>query len=464
MSFGLWKAGRRVRHLLGIDRAVGFTVLARGWTILAGAINILLIARFLNPVEQGYFYTFSSLVALQAVFELGFSFVVLQLAAHESAHLKIEATGVISGDLVAHSRLASVLQKSVRWYTVAAILMAAGLLTIGHWFFTSHQHPSDRVSWSVPWMVISIATTLTFQMDPVFSFLEGCGFVSNVARLRFMQALTGTILAWSALFLHHGLFAPAALVTGQALAGVLFIYSKRTLLGGLLFRSTTDAKVSWTTEIWPFQWRMAVSWICGYFVVPLFNPILFAFRGAQEAGRMGMSTSIVSSLGILAFSWVNTKSSPFGSLIARRDYVSLDRLFFRSVIQSCVLLVAADFVVIFTFLVATPRFPQLTARVLPIPLLAILMLTALCTHVVFCEAAYLRSHKREPLLSLSILVAVLTATNTLIAGRIWGATGISVGYLVWGGVFDVAYATYIFVRCRRQWHSREGDRVYDASL
>ena len=40
--------------------------------MLAGVCNIILISRFLSPAEQGYFYTFSSLVAIQVVFELSF--------------------------------------------------------------------------------------------------------------------------------------------------------------------------------------------------------------------------------------------------------------------------------------------------------------------------------------------------------------------------------------------------------
>ena len=67
----------RLRSLLGLDRATVFTVLARGWSSLAGLVTILLIAHFLTGAEQGYYYTFGSLVALQMVFELGFSFVIL---------------------------------------------------------------------------------------------------------------------------------------------------------------------------------------------------------------------------------------------------------------------------------------------------------------------------------------------------------------------------------------------------
>src|SRR6202040_761144 len=103
------------------DRAVVFTILARGWTSLAGVGTLALIARFLSPPEQGYYYTFYSLVALQIVFELGFSVVILQTASHEAAHLTIAADGTITGPVAAHARLASVLQKSVRWYSIAAV-------------------------------------------------------------------------------------------------------------------------------------------------------------------------------------------------------------------------------------------------------------------------------------------------------------------------------------------------------
>ena len=88
------------QHGLGLDRAVIFTVLARAWTSGSGLITVFLIARFLSPAEQGYYYTYTSLIALQMVFELGFSLVVMQLASHERAHLSIEPDGAVKGDRV----------------------------------------------------------------------------------------------------------------------------------------------------------------------------------------------------------------------------------------------------------------------------------------------------------------------------------------------------------------------------
>src|SRR6266436_4769677 len=134
-----------LKHLLGLDRAIAYTVLARGVQILGSTGTVLLILRFLTPVEQGYFYTLLSLVSLQVVFELGFSFVILQMAAHECAHLTLHTDGRIEGDPVAHARLASVLQKTLRWYLVAAVILCVSLLPAGVFFFSRHAHTISRL-------------------------------------------------------------------------------------------------------------------------------------------------------------------------------------------------------------------------------------------------------------------------------------------------------------------------------
>ena len=447
---------RRVRNwmgrVLGVDRAIAFTVLGRGWGAAAGVVSVLLIAHFLSPAAQGYYYTFSSLVALQIVFELGFSFVILQLAAHERARLQIQDDGVITGDRVAHSRLASVLQKAVRWYSVGALLMAAVLLPVGFHFFLVHRQPGVPISWQLPWISVVLATTLTFQMDPFFSFLEGCGRIHQVARMRFTQAVLGSLMAWTALSLHHGLFAPAMIISGTAIVGGCFLFSQRRLLLPLLRHNTSGYVVGWRREIWPFQWRIAVSWICGYFIFQLFNPVLFAYRGAAEAGRMGMSLTIVTALGSVAIAWMGTKASPFGALIARGEFETLDRLFFRTLWQSVLLLAAGAVVLLLVLGCVMMRFPHLAVRILPLPVFALLLATVLCNHVVYSEALYLRAHKREPFLPFSIAVGVLTACSTLLMAKYWGATGVTLGYFCTNGIFGLGFGTFIFVTKRRQWH------------
>src|SRR5579871_511381 len=241
-----------IRHRLGLDRAVIFTVLARGWASGSGLITVILIARLLSSAEQGYYYTYASLIALQLVFELGFSQVVMQLASHEWAQLSIELDGSVRGNKISHARLASILQISVRWYGIGALCFGAILIPLGLYFFSSHQHLGEVVSWRAPWIMAATAAVFAFQLDPLYSFFEGCGFVSNIAHMRWLQAILGSLLAWTALISHHGLYAPAMVIAGQVLVGAVWISMKRGFLIGLLRYKPGDQHVSWQNEIWPF--------------------------------------------------------------------------------------------------------------------------------------------------------------------------------------------------------------------
>ena len=442
-----------LRHVLGLDRAIAFTVLARGWSSMAGVVTVALIARFLSPAEQGYYYTFGSLVALQIVFELGFSFVILQMASHERAHLSFSADYVIEGDPIAHARLASVIQKSVRWYSIAAVLMAALLFSVGIHFFSTHQHAGQVVSWRLPWCFATIATTLTFQLDPILSFMEGCGFVSHVARLRFAQAAVGSVLAWLALITHHGLFAPSMMILGMASAAIVWLFGRRRLLLGLLRYQPGPNRVRWVKEVWPFQWRIAISWLSGYFIFQLFNPVLFAFKGPVAAGQMGMSLSIATALQSIAISWINTKAAPFGTLIARKEYARLDQLFFQAIKQSVSVFVLGALIVWFGSMCMSWAHIRFGQRILDPTALGILLLATALNVVVFSEAIYLRAHKEEKLLPHSVMGAVLVGMSTYFLGKNFGATGMVIGYLLIALLMGLPASTYTFLKYRRAWHA-----------
>jgi hypothetical protein len=457
---GIAKLLQNVKTVIGLDRAIAFSVAGRGWLALASVVNITLIARFLTPGQQGYYYTFYSLVGLQIIFELGFSFVVLQLAAHERASVLILDDGKVEGNERSLLRLASVLQKAVRWYSCGSVVLAVALLTIGFHFF-SREHGANSESWKLPWTLVVLASSLTFQIDPIVSFLEGCGKVVDVGALRLAQSVIGGVLSWIALMLKHGLYSPALIILGQAIAGSFFLFQNRRLLLSLLRVKPGLYAVSWSKEIWPFQWRIAISWASAYFIWQILNPIVFAYRGPAEAGRLGMSLNIANSLGAFAISWMATKASPFGILVANRKYSELDHIFFRALKQSTAVLA----IIIVTFLSLLPIVfhfvPLFRLRVLPIPLFSILFMTALLAHVVVSEAYYLRAHKKEPFLVFWVAIAVLSVIGVSFAAKYSGVTGVVLVYFVCSGVLRFVAANVVFSVKRRQWHSEETILVSD---
>ena len=438
---------------MGIDRAIAFTVLARAWASGAGLITIALIAHFLSPAQQGYYYTFSSLIALQMVFELGFSQVVMQLASHERAHVSIQADGSVMGEDRPRARLASTLQIASRWYSLGGLLFGFVLIPSGLFFFSIHQHAGEMVAWKAPWITAAAASVLAFQIDPLYSFLEGCGFVSDVARVRWMQAVGGSVLGWISLATGHGLYGPAAVITGQVSVGIVWLSGRWRLLKYFFTLDTARHRISWRQEIWPFQWRIAISWISGYFVYQTFNPFLFAYRGPIEAGRMGMSLSVANALMAVAMAWVSTKAAPFGTLIAQKKYTRLDEIFFRSLRQSTfvggvgvILLCSAA---IYLHSVGSPYAQKILQ---PLPF-ALLLFAAVANHIFAAMATYLRAHKQEKLFHLSLSIAVAVLLSNYFFARTSGALGMVAGYLVIITLMGLGCGTLIFGKYRRLWHA-----------
>ncbi|MFK2504393.1 hypothetical protein ACIXPB_19920, partial [Bacteroides fragilis] len=88
--------------------------------------------------------------------------------------------------------------------------------------------------------------------------------------------------------------------------------------------------MDYKTEIFPYQWKIALSWISGYFIFQLFNPVLFATEGAVIAGQMGMTLAALNGIQSLSLSWMTTKIPLYSGLIAQKQYRQLDIIFNRT--------------------------------------------------------------------------------------------------------------------------------------
>ena len=446
------------RKRLGMDRAIAYVFAARVCMVLGSTGTVLLIVHFLSKVDQGYYYTLISLVNLQIIFELGFSFVVLQLAAHEAVHLQFRPDGRIEGDPHRRARLVAILQKTARWYFLAGAIMAVTLLPAGIAFFRRTTQPHDAV-WLGPWTIAALATVLLFVLNPLCSFIEGCGQVRQVAGMRFSQAVLGVAASWGAIVLGKGLYAPGLVVGGNVVAVLVFLGGRRKLLLYLFREKYEPSSLNWRSEVWSFQWRIAITWLCSYFTVQVLTPVLFASRGPVEAGRLGMSLSISAYTWNLVYAWMSTKATPFGQLIAKKDYVALDHLFFHTLRLSLGILCVIVTLCMAGLIAIQHLFPNLASRMVSPQLFVLLLITAVSTLVVQSEAIYLRAHKEEPLLWQAVIVAVLTSAGAYFAAPRWGISGTCIVYFLCTGIIGVTSATLIFRAKRRSREQRTSPAV-----
>jgi O-antigen/teichoic acid export membrane protein len=441
---------------LGIDRAVGWTVAARVWSMLAGPVSVILIAAHLSAEEQGFYYTFASIVAFQVMFELGLGMVIVQFASHEKAFLEWRPDGTLGGSEVEKGRLAALLRKTLQWYAVATTLAIVVLIIGGTFFFADQSttvQPTTVEGWSWPWIALAILAGGTLFLTPFLSLLEGCGLIIEVARVRTWQVIASNLAGWSVLLVGGALWTSPAIMGASLLVGSAWIlWTHRRLFSDLL--RTHGGGISWRAEVWPFQWRIAVSWISSYFTFHLFIPVLFNLRGPAVAGKMGMSLTLASAVFVVATSLLTTKIPRFGELIARRDFTQLDAQFFPAMGRSLgVMALGATALLGGTFLLRGIGHRWSERLLEPLPF-ALLLATMLINTLFFAEAVYLRAHKQEPLLGIFIASGIAVATCAVTLGRNYGATGMMLGYFLTTLVISLGGGTWVFVRKRRAWHGK----------
>jgi len=440
----------RVLALTTTDEAVAYGVLASVWQVLAAPVTILMIAGWLNSAAQGFYYTFNSLVALQTYVELGLSIVVLSAASHEWAFLGLDARGRIIGDNTALSRLVSLGRFVFVWYSIAAFLFFVAVGGVGHWFL-ARQAVGD-VTWVSAWWVLVLLTSLQLWALPFNALLEGCNQVVSIQKLRFGQAVLRSLAMWTVLAAHGQLWAAVA-AAGVAFGRDMYLLLVRYRRFFAPFvRPPSGPRMSWQSDIWPMQWRLAASASVSYLLFQAFTPVMFNYHGPVVAGQMGMTLSIVFAVQGIASMWLQPKVPTLGMCIARRDYAGLDAMWWR-ITRVCFLVATSGAVAAWLLIWGLNRLHVgLAHRLLP-PLPAGLFLAcAGFLAVGYCETAYLRAHKREPLLVLSVVTSLLMGVLVWQLGSRFGPTGAAVAYLTVIAGVSLPWQTLIWLRSRREWH------------
>jgi len=163
--------------------------------------------------------------------------------------------------------------------------------------------------------------------------------------------------------------------------------------------------------------------------------------------------AILTGLGTMGISWMNTKAPVFGRLIAVKDYTTLDRVFFHSLSRSLLLICTAAAMAWAVVCYLNHINSQWANRLLaPLPF-GILALATIINHIVFSEAIYLRAHKKEPFLWASVALGASNAILAYFLGRKYGAFGVICSYSSLSLIIGLCAGTWVFVTKRRQWHS-----------
>lgn len=389
---------------------------------LAGApVSVWLMSRHLSQVEQGYYYTFSSLLSLQQVIELGVGPRLVQFVSHEWGKVTSTASQPSQRE-TALRRFFALRVLARNYYTMGSLLLFLILLVSGVACFWNKSE-----SWALPWFFVIFAFCGRFYFQRTANILEGIGQFRRVYQIRAVEATLMVITTWAALYFNQGLWVLSISYSVGGLVSVTWlVMTQRRVSQNLPPHPGQPEAFPWRAEMWPLFWRQGLSSAVGI-LSSVFPVILFTTRGPQEAGLFGLTWSLIGALELnLANAYMTSFWPEYGVLAGRRDLVGLEALHRRCRGRALLIVAGGAVTVLSCFLLSHHFHWKLAARLLPLNVTALLMLGVGLQELADVEAQFVRAHKQEPFLPYSLACSTIIGVGSWLFTPRYGSLAIGV--------------------------------------
>lgn len=433
-----------------IDAAIAMTMVQRVWGVGAGLVMVLLTSTLFSREMQGYYYTFNSLIALQAFFELGLNFVLVQFVSHDIVKVNDIADPVKRQEAI--DRIGLLYLSVRRWFAVSAVLFALLIGAGGLWFLGREATHIPLGEWVGAWLLIVAASSVNLYYSPQLAIVEGTGKVIEIARLRTFQTMAGYLVCWAIILVHPTLLAVPFVGIASAVTNGWWIRRHSGIPELARTVSPNGVGFSWRHDILPLQWKIGLSWMSGYLLYQVFTPLTFAHRGATEAAMIGLSIAMFSNISLIAMSWLSASTPALSGMVARGERAALKHRFRTLFLQSFAFQLTACAGLCLVVAVGRRFGLPVMDRFLPVGDLALLGATSCCNMVIFALATFMRIHKEEPMLWNSLICGALVAGTTWFTS-FHGARGVVLGYFAIILGLSLPWAAILF---RRYWNRGTG--------
>jgi hypothetical protein len=426
--------------LLGGHAAAIYGATGRLWLVLTGPVTIVVLAVHFSPYAQGYFFTFMSLAAARTVAELGLGQVIIVKVAHLCPPSNPPDT--------VPPRVAGLIRFAAKWFAGAGFIVGA-LLCLGGSFLLGANEGLPIAQWLPPWIALSWLVGLDVALSGLLFPLEGAGHIRSVYFCRMVRSFLNSIALWLSIMLGLQLWSISIALACSLGWTTFFLFSRGNLVVAALRPHATVAKIDWLAEVFPAQWRLALSSIAEYVSFYTVIPLMYVMHGAVIAGQLGITWQLATAVSSTAGAIVVTRLPEFSRLAAAGSIRELDGLFLStSLISMLMCLLGALGVGLAVLLLQTIGL-QIATRLLPFDQVVILLLGVLIWHSNLTVVSYLRAHGGDPYLPASLCGAVLLFAANLTLGRWFGPAGLLWGYAITGVCFMVPFGFYLLQRKRR---------------
>lgn len=415
------------------NKAVSYSLITKVISFISGPVNAFLISSFFTEQAQGFYYTFFSLLTIQVFIELGLANVTQHFSSHEWINLRY-SNKIIVGTKNSLERLSEIFKFSFNWFLIGSIIFTFLIILFGFYFFSLSDN-SNLINWKYPWICLCIITGFNILFAPIISVLEGCNRVNDVYLYRLLTAIVVFLVTVISILNDFELWTAVMIVLSNFLCSFFFILLFYRNFFKQLLKTKSIKKFNWKKEMLPMQYKIAISWIAGYLTFNLYTPLIFNFIGPEEAGKFGMTWSILSSLLAISSAFLMPKIPQMSMYVAEKEFQKLkvyfSKLFnnvFMVSVLSCLLIYCGLFYII--DLVDLNFLNNFSNRILKHNEFIILIIGQFFLMVGSPFSAYMRSFKKEPLMLLSLISGFSSIVFVYISAKYFNIQAVCLVYLL----------------------------------
>lgn len=420
-----------------LNRSIVNAVLAMASVASSGLLMLviaIIVSIKLTSAEQGFFFTFLSFATLIQLADFGLSYATLQTASHFIGTSRA-------------SELPALASFVFRWNIVFTMVATAVVFSMGYGVFSfSAVASANDIEWDLPWKWLMLSVFVNQLAAPGIALCEGSGKIKQVWRLRLIQEWVAGGLCLLALISGLALASLALMWGGRALVAIIWLLFVERLSYGT--RGKTYTLRQWMDEVWPFQWKIGLSYLAGYLIFRIFPPVILFEKGPVLAGQFSIAITMMNMLLSFTSAWPMSQAAYYGTLIASGRFSEV-RTHLPGMLGASTMLAVVMAAAMSTVLwVINNLGMEFAQRITDPGTTAIILAAAIAHHVVVCFAMPLRAERREPFLFVSVVGGIATAIAIWLAARYGTARDIALVNLVCAFI-GIPIAYYLF-RARSQ--------------
>jgi hypothetical protein len=418
----------------GLDRVFATNLATRVWMLAFGPVVLGFIIGSLSVTEQGFYFTFFSLLGLSVFLDMGFTRAVQVFTSHEFGGLTLRRWAPLEGLPAARQRMADFGKAVLLAHLALALVAGVAIGLVGEVMFAGKA--AAGVNWHGPWWSVALASAASFLLTPMQTMLEAAGHVPHMAAVKLIRQIITNLILVGALWMGKGLYSAAVsawvgFAIGLALTTVPYARFWRELLAGC-----ARPGFSLLRELLPFQVRIAVSWGAGYLVFCIMTPLAFAALGPVEAARVGLSWQIIGVISSMALTIIQAKMPLLGTLLAKGNQDEA-LLVSRRATRGATGVAVLGFAAMLLGVGCVRHFPDLgwptvvlkgVDSILSELAISVLAIAEVAKLNVLGLQAYVRSFKVEPFMPMLIVLAFVVPAACWFLAKGWGAEWMCLGY------------------------------------